>query len=296
MALSKMEDTKEPDFSKWLCRCSAISKIMTNSKDSPPLTALQELELAELDVKINRTEKQGIKLAELIAKREKAKDVVLSDTAIGYLVEAYAYETEGMCSITKEMDVEYFDRGKKTEPESIELLSFVDDHSYVKNEERLYNNFLSGVMDVYRGESHHKPTAIGDIKSCKDYPTFLYKIHKGLDAGNKEQVQGYGDLGLCDDLFVAFTLPNMPEDQRNGYSYKLAMKMGVATSEDPEFKIAWTQLERSMIFDRIDKLKRVYKIPITPFTKYEQQAVYDRVKVCREWLIWFHEFFNKLNR
>src|ERR1700753_3925157 len=112
------------DFSAWKCRCSSISKMMANSKDNAPLTDNQIKELAELEAKPTRTEKQGLRIAELVLKLEKSKDVVLSDTAISYLVEAYAWETEQMCSITKEMDVEYFDRGRKTESESIELLSF----------------------------------------------------------------------------------------------------------------------------------------------------------------------------
>lgn len=295
------------NFSIWKCRCSGISKILTNSQSNAPLTELQELKIIELEEKQNKgkiTEKQLIELGALLFKREKSKDVVLSDTCIQYLTEAYAFETEGMVSITKEMDVEYFDRGKKTEPESIELLSFVDDIPYFKNETRFENNFLSGIPDVIQvGELvQEDSTTIGfaksirDIKSTKDYPTFLYKIHKGVDPGNREQLAGYGDILDCKDLAVAFTLPDMPEDQRNGYSFKLAQKMGCATTEDPEFKKAWARLERSMIFKRLPPEKRVYKVPVVPFSFDEQVALYDRVKEVREWLSNFDTFMNKLNK
>lgn len=290
----------------WKCRCSSIGKMMANSRDNPPITEIQKKRIAELMDKVhigNITEKQKEELAVLVTKEENSKTVILSDSCIAYLVEAYAWDTEKMCSITKEMDVEYFERGRKTEPESIELLSFVDDIPYRKNEDRFENDFLSGIPDVLdikerigeKGPIFYA-SAIVDIKSTKDYPTFLYKMHKGLDAGNAEQLMGYGDILDCKDLSVAFTLPSMPESIRNGYKMKLAYKMDEVTTESPAFLRAWADLERSMIFDHIEPRKRVYKVPVEPFTKAEQQAVYDRVKVCREWLYNFHQTYIKLNQ
>lgn len=294
---------KDINFDKWLCRCSGIGKMMANSKDNAPLTDKQEKELRELENKAFLaiiTEKQKVRLTELVQKREDSKDVVLSDTCISYLVEAYAWETEKMCSITKEMDVEYFERGRKTELESIELLSFVDNAAYVKNEFRFDNDFLSGIPDVVGFFEPEDLTAavksIKDIKSCRDYPTFLYKIHKGLDAGNREQLQGYGDILQCGDLGVAFTLPTMPQSIREGYKIKLAYKMNAAIDQDKEFEKAWANLERSMIFDSIPAPRRVYKIPVEPFTLSEKQAIYERVKVCRGWLNNFHQMYLHLNQ
>lgn len=276
---------------------------MTNSLENAPLTDLQEIKLRELEKKADCdeiTSKQRIELTRLIQKKEKSREVKLGDVAIQYLLEAYAWETEGMCSITKEMDVEYFERGRKTEPESIKLLSFVDNMVYQKNEERFENEFLSGIPDVLHYWSlrdySDKARTVRDIKSCKDYPTFLYKIHKGLDPGNLEQLQGYGDILECEDLAVVFTLPTMPEEMRNGYKMKLAYKMNAAIDQDPEFEKAWANLERSMIFDHMPPQKRVFKIPVAPFTEAERQTVYERVKVCREWLHNFHTTYIKLNQ
>lgn len=286
------------DWNKWKCRCSAISKMMANSKENAPLTDKQEIELAELNKKWESgkmTTPQLIRRGELLNKLDKSKDVVLSDTCIAYLLEAYAWETERMCSITKEMDVEYFERGRKTEPESIELLSFVDNLPYLKNEDRYENDFLSGIPDVLQITEEFTASAVRDIKSTRDYPTFLYKMHKGLDAGNAEQLQGYGDILQCGDLGVSFTLPTMPESIRNGYKMKLAYKMNAAIDQDPEFEKAWANLERSMIFDSIPKTKRVYKIPVEPFTTSEQSAVYERVKHCRSWLFNFDQKYKTLN-
>ena len=288
------------DWDKWKCRCSAISKMMANSKDNPPLTEKQEIELAELEARATRTDKMNLRVAELVEKRTRSADVVLSDTCIGYLLEAYAWETEKMCNVTKEMDVEYFERGKKTEPESIKLLVEVDNKQYIKNEYRFDNDFLSGIPDVLGLpadiEAPTAPESIKDIKSCQDYPTFLYKIHKGVDPGNAEQLQGYGDIMNCRDLSVIFTLPTMPESIRNSYKMRLAYKMDEVTTESPTFLRAWAELERSMVFGHMPAGKRVYKVPVEPFTTAEQQAVYERVKVCREWLNNFHEMYQQLNK
>jgi hypothetical protein len=182
----------------------------------------------------------------------------------------------------------------------VELLSFVDTTLYVKNEQRFENNFLTGIPDILSiivsADNTYRANKVLDIKSCRDYPLFLYKIHKGLDPGNREQVAGYGDILDCEDLGVAFTLPTMPETIRNGYMYRLAQKMDVATTDNPEFKRAWAELERSMIFKHMTPESRVYKIPVDPFTTTEQSAVYDRVKVCRDWLNNFHEMYQKLNK
>lgn len=294
-------------WENWKCRCSAISKIMANSRENPPLTDLQQIRLRELEKKMDCdeiTEKQKIELTALIQKRENSKDVVLSDTAIGYLVEAYAWETERMCNVTKEMDVEYFERGKKTEPESIELLMEVDKTAYIKNEFRFENEFLSGIPDVMtiekgylgHGDYNEYCATVRDIKSCQDYPTFLYKIHKGVDPGNKEQLQGYGDILECEDLAVVFTLPNMPDSIREGYKYRLAQKMDEVTTESPRFLKAWAELERSMIFSHMPAARRVYKIPVHPFTPSEKQAVYERVKRCREWLFNFDTVYKGINK
>lgn len=292
-----------PNWQSWKVRCSAISKILTNASESKPITEIQLKRLKELDEKPVRTEKQSIELTELIQKRENSKIVKLGDTCVAYLLESFAWETERMVSITKELDVEAFERGRKTEPESVELLSFVDNVAYYKNDTRFDNEFLTGIPDVItvdknylgHGDYNEYCSRIREIKSCRDYPIFLYKIHKGLDPGNLEQIQGYGDILECDDLAVAFTLPDMPEEQRLKYKYKLADRLGEATMESPRFLKTWTEIEHSMVFDSIPAHKRAYKIPVEPFTPFERNSVYERVKLCREYLADFHEKYKKLN-
>jgi hypothetical protein len=300
-------NTEPIDWNKWKARCSSISKIMANSKGNEPLTPKQEEEVEKLRGKLESgkiTDLQKLELVRLLQKEEDSKTFVISDTAASYLLEAYAWETQRMVSITKELDVEAFERGRKTEPESIKLLCSVDKVDYYKNETRFENDFLTGIPDLitidknYLGHGDYSEycSRIRELKSTRDYPTFLYKIHKGLDPGNKEQTQGYGDILDCKDLAVVFTLPNMPEEIRLKYKYKLADRLGEATTESPRFLKTWAEIEHSMVFDSIPDHKRTFKVPVEPFARSEQQAVYERVKHAREWLNNFHLTYLKMNQ
>jgi len=281
------------DWNKWKCRCSAISKMMANSKENAPLTDNQIKELAELEAKATRTEKQTLRITELVLKMEKSKDVVLSDTCIQYLTEAYAWEVFGKFNVTKEMDIEYIQKGREVEDESIELLSFVRDRAYSKNTERIENDFLSGHPDVYAGEKLIGADYITDMKNCWSLPGFLYKIHKGIDDGYREQVGGYGLIANCTNLSVTYALVNTPESIRNSYKFRLANKLNVI---DVDHREEWHQIECSMIFTDIRHEQRIHEIPLEPFSETEKNAIYERVKHCREWLNNFHELYLKLNQ
>src|ERR1700749_2888955 len=282
------------DWSKWRCRCSSISKIMANSRDNPPLTEKQEQELKKLEEKTTRTPSQELRITELVLKRENSKDVVLSDTCIQYLTEAYAWEVFQKFNVTKELDIEYMQKGREVEDESIELLSFVRDRPYSKNEDRIENDFLSGHPDVFSGEKLKGASYITDMKNCWSLPGFLYKIHKGLDDGYSDQVGGYGDICECGNLSVTYALVNTPESIRNGYKFRLASKLNLI---DVDHTQQWKQIESSMIFDGdIPHYQRIYEIPIEPFTKDYQSKIYDRIKHARDWLNNFHELYLKLNQ
>lgn len=270
---------------------------MSNSRDNPPLTELQEARLMELIQKRENdkiTEKQMLEMVTLLQKRENSKSVVLSDTCIQYLTEAYAWEVFQKFNVTKELDIEYMQKGREVEDESIELLSFVRDRPYSKNEDRIENDFLSGHPDVFSGEQLKGASYITDMKNCWSLPGFLYKIHKGLDDGYSDQVGGYGDICECGNLSVTYALVNTPESIRNGYKFRLASKLNVI---DVEHTQQWKQIEASMMFDGdIPHYQRIYEIPVEPFTKDYQSKVYNRVKHARDWLNNFHELYLKLNQ
>lgn len=289
------------DWQTYKCRCSAISKIMSESRESPLLTENQEKELSELRIKIDSgkvlTANQQVKIIELQIKEKNRGKIILSATAIEHLMEHYALVTQGMVSVSKEMDIATLQKGKMQEKEGIALLSIVDGVEYSKYEgERIFNDYLSGLPDIFIGKEVMKATKIVDLKNSWDYPCFLKKINTPLDPANKVQIQGYLDITGAPEGEVADVLTNMPETIMNDYKRKLFYKMGVVTDEAPEYKEAEAIMLNSMIFDKIPRRMRVFKKSVAPFEEFYRQRVYDKVKICRDWLFNFDETYQKLNK
>jgi len=288
----------EINFDNFRVRCSQISVANAGSQSNPVLTENQAKELSELEKKETLTEKQKEKLAELLVKKENSSKVILSDGYIKYLCAEYSYLTTGKIAVDKEfLSLDQMEKGKIVEIESIATLCIVDDILYTPNEprERIYNEYLSGEVDCYVGESIMKATVIPDIKSIWDYPTFLSKTQEQLSSSNRQQVQGYMDITGAKEGFIADVLINTPPTVVENVKWKLLRKLGCTTEESPEFVKAWALIEKSMYFDDIPPKQRVNKKYIEPFTSFEQQKIYDKVKHGREWLWKFHEQRTQIN-
>lgn len=280
------------------CRCSGIKKILSVKPGTAPISEVGLKRIAELEARTKpMTPPMQLEYAELITKRDSPPKLVLSDTCIEYLMEVYAWETEGMIPVSKEsMDILSMSKGKKQEAQAAALLGFIDDAIYKIHKERIGNEFLSGEVDLYTGESIYEAVSVADIKNSWDYPTFLKKINNGLESGQQEQVQGYGDITGAKILSVANCLVDCTEQNIDEVKFRVSKKFGAATIESPEFLEEWKKWEKSMLFSHIEPHKRVFKIQVEPFSISEQQKVYDRVKFCREWLWKFDETYEKLNK
>lgn len=289
------------NWDEFKCRCSGIRKLLSNSQSNPVLTEKQEVRMKELEEKLQKTgeitQKQQEELSELKVKQENGKKIILSDTCIGYLMQEYAWKTQGMISVSKEsLDLLQTKKGKSGESEALLLLSRVSKLFYKTHKERIFNDYLSGEIDAYAGEHVYAATLISDIKNAWDYPIFLNKLHTGLEIGQKEQVQGYMDITGAGEGEIANTLINAPDDIIEEMRWRLTRKLGAATPESPEVLEEWPKWEHSMKFDQIPMHQRVSKIPVEPFSDFERNRLYDKVKIGREWLHNFHEQYQKLNK
>jgi hypothetical protein len=290
-----METINWDDFK---CRASAISRMCATNRSNPCLTEVQEKRIIELESRDKpMTEPMKLEYAKLLQYRENSKKVILSDGCVDYLMEYYAWATERMIPVSKEsLDMLQAKKGKMAELQSKALLDFIDDVEYKVNKDRVYNDYLSGELDFYLGDSVYSANNVTDAKNAWDYPIFLKKINNGLENGQREQLQGYGDITGARDLWVANTLVDNPDEIIEEMMWKVLKKIGAATFESPEFVAEWPKWYKSMKFDHIDPYKRVFKIKVEPFTPTEQQKVYDRVKICREWLWQFDEMYSKINK
>jgi hypothetical protein len=187
-------------------------------------------------------------------------------------------------------------KGKLCEDEGIAALSVVDGVDYKKHKDRICNEFISGEIDCYAGNSVYEADVVPDIKNSFDYPTYLKKINTEVPKEQKEQVQGYGDITGAEELYVVDCLITAPQEIIDDMMCKVLRKVNAATTESPEFLEEWKIWEHSMNFQRIPVRQRVFKKKIEPFTEFERQKLYDRVKVCREWLFTFHERYQKMNK
>lgn len=296
----------EVNWQEFKVRCSAISKVMSNSKDNPILTEKQAETLAKYRKKLDSgstlTSAQYIEFASLEEKESNGKKIILSTGCVEYLMEEYAFRTGGRISVGKEsLNILAMRKGNIVEAESMILLTRVDKIFYKThsddsgNKMRIHNDYLSGEIDYYAGESVQNAVRVVDNKASFDHPTFLKKIHTGLEPGQREQVQGYQDIMNIDDGYIANTLVDCPDEIMEEMRWAVTRKLHATTPESPEVLGVWPTWERSMKFDSIPINMRVHKIKVEPFTKFEQERVYDRVKVCREWLNNFHEQYQKMN-
>jgi len=289
-----MNNTNWGDFK---CRCSSICKAVAKSRSNPVLSEKQIVRMEELEKRDKLTDSMIAELAELHVKKENGKKIILSDSYIEYLMEYYAWETSGKKSVDREtMYIQFVEKGKEVENESILLLNYVEGLNYQKNGQRVCNDFLSGEPDVFVGEEIMKATKISDLKSCWDYPGFLKKINQSIESKYELQIRGYMDITGATEGEIAYTLVNTPMRLAKDIHDALLRRMNVISEESPEFIKEWEIIERSMFFDDIPKSKRVWKQSIDPFSDFDRNYLYDRVKVARDWLYTFDEKYQKLNK
>ena len=282
------------NWNKFKCRCSAISKLLTNGAEGRQITANQLDELKKLEEKESRTDKQEAEMQRLMGLKANSGRVVLGDTAIEYLMEVYAWEKYSMIAVGKEaLDVIQMRKGKMVEAESVALISRLEGVNYLVNKERVENEYLTGEVDMFLGESIYAATNVTDMKNAFDMPTFLKMKNRGLLTGQREQMQGYGDITGAQELFIAVSLVSLPPDMVDDLKWRVMRKLNCATEESPEFKEIWPLWEHSSNFDKIPIHHRIHKKKVEPFTEFERQKVYDRVKYAREWLQKFDEEHSK---
>ena len=108
-------------------------------------------------------------------------------------------------------------------------------------------------------------------------------------------MQGYMDISGAGRGNIVNALINMSPTEIEEMRWKVARKLGAATPESPEVLEVWPIWYRSMVFDHMPIHKRIHKIPIQPFTDFHRQKLYDKVKICRQWLSDFHPRYQKMN-
>jgi hypothetical protein len=287
------------DFSKTNIHCSSIGHIMGTGKGK---TNMQKWEYSyakqiELESKYKQMEdrlkdmKSGQKLQQSItdwkAKTEILElvknDTPLSTTAKSHLKKLYGYQKYGKWCAASDRGTKYTNKGTIAENDSLALLSKVKGVNLVKNEERVNNDFLTGIPDAFIGETIQKAGYIIDVKTSWDIETFLINLGRPLYSLYWWQIQGYLAITGAEVGEVAYCLVNTPQSLINNEVYKLKDRMDVVTDQDPAFLLKEKELINNLMFDDIPESDRVIRFLVERDDEAIQK-VYDRVSKCREYL------------
>lgn len=296
------------DFSNTNIHCSSISAIVNGGKK---LTLKKKYEKSVNFVNYWQTKYDAIEeskrnqkaainaLAKLefhkgnvIALEPFKNDEPLSEGAKSHLKKVYGYAKYGKWCAVGDKGTKYTNKGLLAEKESIDLIGRSRGIQLLKNEERVFNEFLTGIPDIFLGESLQKAEYIIDVKTSWDIETFLDNLGKPLDNQYWWQIQGYMAITGAKLGEVAYCLVNTPESILNGEKYRLKERMDAVTDIDPIYLEAEKKLINNMTFDDIAEKDRIIRFLVERDDEAIEK-VYKKVTECRKYLVEIEEMHNQ---
>jgi len=215
----------------------------------------------------------------------------LSKTAKTHLKSIYIKEKYGR---TKDIVTKPMQKGIEVEEDSITLLSRVLKKMLYKNEERLSNNFITGLPDIFEGESIRNADSITDIKSSYDLFSFMSNVGETLDSTYYYQLQGYMALSGAKIAYIAYCLVDTPTSIIESEKYRLLKSMDVISEDSPEFIKEAMKIEKNMTFGDIPKEEKVLL-----FEVHRDQDVInkiaEKVTKARKFLSYFEQLHTNFN-
>lgn len=285
------------DFSNAKARCSAIYQIMGGSDRKTNLQKWEEM-CEELVKQQTRQEsmkkKDGPGYAKVVdtidrlenCKRafERVKDepLPLSDGAKTFCSAWYADIKYGKWNPVKDIGNKYTSKGKAAEEEAIKLVNKLDGVGFVKNDEPVDNDHLTGTPDIIVGELYNAKE-IHDVKSPWDCETFFSNLNADLNIQYEYQMQGYMAITGAPVAYVHFCLVDVPDYIWEQERMRLFRRMEVVTEESVEFLAAERLLKWNLTFSDMPPEERRIK-----FTVHRDEElikkIYSQVEKCREYL------------
>lgn len=197
----------------------------------------------------------------------------------------------------------YTQKGNESEEASITLYCRVKKQMFKKNDIRLMNDYFTGELDLFKGESITKAERVIDIKTSWDWTTFPSICDK-VNPDYDYQGQVYMDLTGASNFTVAHCLVNTPAQLIVDEKRRLAWKMGIIDNETPEYIENCIEIEKNCIVDMplfqkenigfefhstnwehdIPMSERVHEINVVrDDSKIERMK--QRVDECRVWMV-----------
>lgn len=203
------------------------------------------------------------------------KPDVPGETCKSFLMQVWIEEVYGR---RKEFTNKYVEKGLATEEDGITLYSLAKKEFFVKNEERLINEFVCGTPDIIA------ETEIIDIKSSWSIHTFYDTLLKAMNKDYKYQLMTYMALTKKEIARLVYVLVDAPDFLVEREKDYLSRNMGLIDRDaNPDYLSACEEIEKSMRFGDIDKSKRYIENTIV-YDQSEMDKVYERVKWARTFL------------
>ncbi len=245
---------------------------------------LEKLQQKKLNGESLTPEEEEIR--KILLNQQKTAKLSLSKTCISYLrEEVFIYMKYGKrIRPGAESLVESTTRiqkGSLVESMAIDELSRFDGIKYRKNDRKYRNKWVCGIPDI----NHKKRLGdrrVIDIKCSWDIYTFMNNLPKDASLLNKYQVQGYIALTNADVGEICHVLVSAPEELIEKQVAKLRYKNVFSSIQ--EYEQAAELTRRSMRFDDIPLERRIIRFPVVR-DESEQQMLFERVDLCREWLM-----------
>jgi hypothetical protein len=209
----------------------------------------------------------------------RSKSEMISETTKAYLIEVYINVMFGR---RKEIISKAMQKGLMQEEDSLTLLSRVEKTLFVKNEENLTNDWLTGTPDIRHWDAEKKKI-IRDTKTSWDIFTFWKAKTNGIDKGYYWQLQSYMDLDNAETSYLDYCLVNTPPALIESEKRKFLWNQGIVNSDDEISREAFETIERNCIFDDIPIEKRVHSLLINR-NQEDINRLHERVVLCRNWM------------
>jgi hypothetical protein len=210
---------------------------------------------------------------------------LLSETAKTYLKEVYV---ETVWGLSKDIQSKFTDKGKLCEEDGLTLLSRIDKVLYIKNTDRLEDDWFTGTPDAFKGESLQKADLLIDNKCSWNAWTFIDKLNEPLDPMYEGQMQVYLHLAKCTAGRISYTLVDTPDEIIIEEERRLSYQMGALTTESPDFKAAKEYLWLSSKFSHIPIHHRHIGFPVQADPEYIEKAK-SKVEKARQYIAELHE-------
>ena len=290
------------DWSKTKIHCSSLCGVMASNGGKSGQEILDDA-IEERDKKNAAFEKlktkDGIQGGKLLARLDELDKLIpelelkkdepepLTKGCKTFLTGIYAYEKYHKWNPVKDIGSRATEKGKIVEPEAIAMVSILDNVLLEKNEERIENEWFSGLPDAIEINDLGE-VVIHDVKCPENIETYFSVIGKELVWQYYWQMQGYMDLTGAKIAKIHYCLLNTPEHQIKDMAGAMLRRMNVISEYSPEYIEAEKQLIFNLTYDDIPLKEKKWTILVQRNDEDILRAR-KRVEMCREYLAEFEE-------